>query len=100
MSALDRSRPFGVTYGPVAHAYEQDGKLFDGSGWEMGVPRPKEVTVEQEPPEEPVDERDYGDWQHGQLNKLLKQRTGSGAPNGTKKAGLIFMLRELDADGK
>lgn len=35
MTTLDRKRPFGQTYGPVGHAYEQDGKKFDHEGKEV-----------------------------------------------------------------
>jgi hypothetical protein len=33
---LDRSRPFGIVCGGVYDQYEQDGRLFDPSGFEIG----------------------------------------------------------------
>lgn len=34
---LDRSKPFGTVYGPANHAFEQDGRLFDQAGNEVGA---------------------------------------------------------------
>lgn len=45
---LDRKKPFGEVYGAgVAHRYEQDGKLFDDDGNEIGSEEPADKpTVE------------------------------------------------------
>lgn len=38
---LDRTKPYGTVYGDADHAFEQDGRLFDHNGDEIGVPTPK-----------------------------------------------------------
>lgn len=37
---LDRTRSFGMVYGGGAHAYEQDGKVFDHDGVEITSEEP------------------------------------------------------------
>ena len=39
---LDRSRPYGEVFGPSAHRYEQDGRLFDNAGNEIVTKRDEE----------------------------------------------------------
>lgn len=42
MAKLDRSRSFGIVYGSGAgHSFEQDGRLFDHDGNELGQPKHK-----------------------------------------------------------
>jgi hypothetical protein len=50
--SLDRSKPFKTVFGIADHAFEQDGKLFDHSGDELGAP--KAPTKGKTPKPEPV----------------------------------------------
>lgn len=44
---LDRNRPYGQVFGDAQYAYEQDGKLFDHQGEEVGA---EPVATEQKKP--------------------------------------------------
>jgi hypothetical protein len=49
MAKLDTTTPYGAIYGEHRAAYEQDGKLFNGSGEELEAEEP---TAEAPPPAE------------------------------------------------
>jgi len=58
MGTLNKSRPYATVYGQAGHAYEQDGKLFDHHGNEIGGPTPVgspgPVVEQREPANEAV----------------------------------------------
>lgn len=55
MSTLDRKRSYGQVYGQASHAFEQDGKLFDNEGKEVGgKDEPAEIVEANKEPVNPV----------------------------------------------
>lgn len=113
---LDRSRPFGRSYGQaMLHgqliAYEQDGKCFNPSGLEIQEPKPAKAPKQPaaaEPAGDPApaprpqasmpDGEDYENWRRPALNVKMKELTGKGIVPGTSNAEAAAQIREAIAN--